>query len=113
MGQRNPDRVPFREWRYKYETVAEIRRAGWAVISRCTVCSLDQWVDLAEIERVSGPATSLWNRRKRCRRLFCKGVAILWARPPWDSGFTVLEAPWPEGKPSPSSPAGSRAGSSS
>jgi hypothetical protein len=69
MGHRNSDRVPIAYRRARCETVAQMRRDRWDIISRCEACGLIMRVDLTLIIRVRGPAVSLWNRKARCRRL--------------------------------------------
>ena len=99
MGTRNPDRIPLREFRLKYETVADMIAGNWLVISWCTTCELSLVVDLQLIRRVSGPKASMWNRAGRCRKLGCHGVTILKAKPPFHGFFSALQAEWPEGAP--------------
>lgn len=107
MGARKPENIPLREFRAEHETVGQIARAGWAVISCCSKCRVQLTVDLKLIIRVSGPNASLWNRAKRCKVVGCDGVTVLHAKPPFHSFFTPLMAEWPEGVP----PRTARAGS--
>jgi hypothetical protein len=107
MGHRNPDRVPISIRRQKCETVAEMARDRWEVISHCRHCGLIMTVNLRLVARVSGPKTSLWNRTSRCRRLGCTGVVDFQAKAPGMDSFDVLAAPWPEGRP-PSTESGER-----
>lgn len=82
MGARNPDRIPIAQrWR-QGRTVADMAAGGWDVISRCEACALAMQVDLKLVARVSGPDTSLWNRRARCRRLLCGGFVEFLGRAP-------------------------------
>ena len=74
MGLRNYDRWSPEEWRRTAETVAQMHKARWDVLSYCRACHLTMRVDLALVERVSGPHTVLWNRKARCRRIGCDGV---------------------------------------
>jgi hypothetical protein len=92
MGSRNRDRIPLVYRRSKCETVTDMRRAGWDVLSRCDACGLVMRVDLALIETVSGPATSLWNYRARCRRVGCTGRVDFLARAPGMGWHEVLRA---------------------
>ena len=73
MGAKNLDRIPASAWRVKYPTVAELARDGIDVISSCSSCGLNMAVDLILVARVSGPSTSLWNRKAPCRRIGCSG----------------------------------------
>jgi len=66
--------------------------ARWDVISNCEKCGLMMRVDLAMIARVSGPATSLWNRKARCRRIGCLGFVVFQARAPGMSCHEALSA---------------------
>lgn len=75
--------------RQKCETVEAMARDGWDVISRCETCGLIMRADLALIARISGPRTSLWNRKARCRRLGCTGWVKFQGRAP---GMTMHEA---------------------
>jgi len=99
MGRRNPDRIPMREWRSNAETVADMQRKGWDVISSCQKCGLAMATDLVVIARLSGPATSLWNRSSPCRRIGCTGAVVFLAKIPGRSMHEALSAPWPEHKP--------------
>jgi hypothetical protein len=99
MGTRNPDRVPLAYRRARCETVADMIDQGWDVISRCRKCELLMAVDLQTIARLRGPATSLWCRKARCRRIGCGGVVEFQAKAPGMAWHEELEAPWPNGKP--------------
>jgi hypothetical protein len=99
MGSRNPDRIPIRMWRSKVETVADMQRERWEVITSCQKCGLAMVADLALIARETGPATSLWNRSGACRRIGCTGVAVFMAKAPGKGFHEALSAPWQEGKP--------------
>ncbi len=93
MGHRNSDRVPIAYRRARCETVAQMRRDRWDVISKCEACGLIMRVDLALIIRVRGPAVSLWNRKARCRRLGCGGWVAFQARAPGMDLHDALTAP--------------------
>ena len=54
MGHRNPDRVPIAYRRARCETVAQMRRDHWDVISKCGTCGLIMRVDLALRTVVNG-----------------------------------------------------------
>jgi hypothetical protein len=95
MGARNPDRIPIDEWRSGFETVAQMQKGGWKVISKCRTCGLTMAVDLDLIAWRSGANTSLWNRTARCRRLRCEGVVEFQAHIPRVPGYQALSAPWP------------------
>jgi hypothetical protein len=99
MGSRNLDRVPIREWRRKVETVADMLRERWDVVSKCQACGLMMQTNLRLVARVSGPETSLWNRKEPCRRLGCAGHVEFLARVPGRRDYQPLAAPWPDGKP--------------
>jgi hypothetical protein len=87
------------------ETVADFARDHVEVITDCPKCGLQMVVGLAMVARVSGPETSLWNRKPRCRKLGCGGRATLKAKLPGKGYYEALEAPWPADKPAaPSSP---------
>jgi hypothetical protein len=73
MGAKNLNRIPVDAWRLKYPTVAELARDHVEVISSCRQCGLNMPVDLGLVAKVSGPATSLWNRTARCKRIGCSG----------------------------------------
>jgi hypothetical protein len=95
MGHRNPDRVPIAYRRARCETVAQMRRDHWDVISKCEKCGLSMRVDLALIIQVRGRAVSLWNRKARCRRLGCGGWVEFQARAPGMAYHEALAAPPP------------------
>jgi hypothetical protein len=99
MGHRNPDRIPLSWRRTRCETVAEMAAARWDVLSKCRVCGLQMRVQLRVIATVSGPNTSLWNRRAPCRRLLCSGQVEFWAKAPGMASHEPLTAEWPDGKP--------------
>lgn len=82
MGAKNPDRIPVAARFGKCRTVADMLSQRWDVISKCQTCDLTMQADLALIARISGPATMLWNRKARCRRLHCAGVVEFMARAP-------------------------------
>ncbi len=82
MGSRNAANIPIAYHRARCETVEQMQRDGWDVISKCAVCGLVMRVDLALIIRVSGPKISLWNRKARCRRFACTGWVDFQARLP-------------------------------
>jgi hypothetical protein len=86
-------------WRSKVETVADMLRERWDVITSCQKCGLAMVADLALIARESGPTTSLWNRSSPCRRIGCTGSVVFMARAPGKTYHEPLSAPWPEGKP--------------
>ena len=62
-------------------------------------CGLRMRVQLRVIVMVSGPNTSLWNRRAPCRRLLCPGRVEFWAKASGMARHESLTAEWPEGKP--------------
>jgi len=68
MPPRNPDRVPISYRRSRCETVGDMLREGWEVISKCRTCGLMMPLDLALVAKVKGAKTSLWNRTQRCKR---------------------------------------------
>lgn len=74
-------------------------KARWDVISKCPACGLTMQVQLRVIAVVSGPTTSLWNRRAHCRRLLCRGQVEFWAKAPGMASHETLTADWPDGKP--------------
>ena len=105
MGAKNLDRIPAAAWRQRIETVADFIRDHIEVITDCPRCGLQMVVNLPMVARVSGPETSLWNRKPRCRKLGCGGRATLKAKLPGKGYYEALEAPWPSDKPAaPSSP---------
>lgn len=89
MGHRNPDRVPLSYRRERCETVGQMQRDGWEVVSCCQVCGLVMRVDLAALIKLRGPNLSLWNRKARCRRVGCLGHVAFQGRAP---GMTFHEA---------------------
>jgi hypothetical protein len=93
MGTRNPDRVPIRYFRARCESVADMRREGWDVVSKCEKCGLMMGVDLALIIKVNGPNVSLWNRRAICRRMGCRGSVEFMAKAPGMVVHQPLAAP--------------------
>ncbi len=97
MGHRNPDRVPLAMRRARCESVADMIRERWEVISKCQACGLVMQVDLALIARVRGGETSPWNRRQRCRRLGCNGHVEFMAKAPGMTIHEPLAAEWPDG----------------
>ena len=99
MGSQSPEDVPMSIRRRKVESVADMLREHWEVISVCRKCALTMAVDLRVIARLKGPATSLWNRHGRCRRIGCVGVVDFQAKVPGVPFHRELSAPWPEGKP--------------
>jgi hypothetical protein len=98
MGAKNRDRIPIASWRMTVETVADMERLHWDVISKCGACGLLMRVDLALIISTAAPTTSLWNRHARCKRIGCQGMVEFQARPPGASFYETLSAPWPEGR---------------
>ena len=60
--------MPIAYRRSRCETVADMLRERWDVISKCQACGLIMRTDLALVIRVSGAGVSLWNRKARCRR---------------------------------------------
>jgi hypothetical protein len=98
MGSKNLDRISTVEWRAKCETVADLARDRIEVISVCGKCDLRMTVDLRLIARVSGPATSLWNRKAPCKRIGCSGVVVFRAKFWGRNTYTELSAPWPAGR---------------
>ena len=54
-------------------------------------------VNLALVERVSGPQAVLWNRQARCRRIGCDGVVEFRGKNPKITTYIRLRAGWPEG----------------
>lgn len=98
MGARNPDRFGPDDWRIKAETVAKMIEQGWDVMSKCPMCSLMMRVDLKLVARVSGPETSLWNKRLPCKRIGCTGLVWFMAKPPRYPTFFQMDAAWPPGR---------------
>lgn len=94
MGRRNFDRWPPEAWRRSAEGVGRMRAAGWTVLAYCPSCQLTITVDLALIERLKGPAFSLWNRRAACRRLGCAGRVEFQGKPPEVLQPFALRAGW-------------------
>ena len=92
MGHRNPDRIPLAYRRQRCETVEQMLRDNWDVISVCEKCGLIMQADLALIVRVKGPSVSLWNRKARCRRLGCQGWVEFQAKAPGMSFHEPLRA---------------------
>lgn len=86
MGRKNPDRVSIQDMYRSGKTVVHMIQQRWEVISIFQECRLQMLVRLDWIARISGPDTSLWNRRAKCRRLLCKGVTTFHAKAP---GMTV------------------------
>jgi hypothetical protein len=99
MGHRNPDRVPLSYRRSRCETVADMLRERWDVISRCRACGLTMGVNLKHIARLSGSNVSLWNRTERCRRLGCTGLVDFLAKAPGMRSHDLLAAEWPDETP--------------
>lgn len=93
MGQRNLDRIPLAERRREGETVGQMLERRWDVVSKCRVCGLAMQVDLNVVALVSGPATSLWNRTPKCRRLLCSGFVDFYAKAPGMPSHAPLRAP--------------------
>lgn len=90
MGHRNPDRVPITARFSRGRTVADMARERWDVVSQCDYCGLMMKADLRLIAYVSGPNTVLWNRKAKCRLLFCRGVVTFLAQAPGMDGHQVL-----------------------
>lgn len=82
MGQTNPDRVPLLARRRRCETVADMIRERWDVISVCDRCGLMMTVSLKVIAAVRGRDLSLWNQHARCRRIGCSGWVDFRAKAP-------------------------------
>jgi|SRR5580693_8103883 hypothetical protein len=95
MDSRNPDRLPISIRRQRCESVAQMQRDRWEVISCCEKCGLNMVVDLALVARVSGPDTSLWNRKARCRQIGCAGWVEFKAKAPGMNMYEPLSAPDP------------------
>jgi hypothetical protein len=98
MGRRHPDRWPAEAWRKSAPTVGTMRAAGWDVISYCRACKLTMRVDLALVERVSGPDTVLWNRQSPCKRIGCDGQVEFQGKPPELFKHIRLFAEWADGR---------------
>lgn len=81
MGRRNLDRYTETDWREASATVTLIIRNGWPVYAECEVCNVRLWVDLALIAERAGPATNLWGRRGKCKRVGCVGKTVFYIRP--------------------------------
>jgi hypothetical protein len=96
MGFRNYDRWSAVEWRRTAETVEQMRRAGWDVVSYCRTCHLTMTVDLDVIATLRGPQTVLWNRQARCRRIGCGGTVEFRGKNPKITRYLRLIAQWPE-----------------
>ena len=96
MGTKSPARIPLAMRRRGCETVEQMQRAGWDVVSHCTRCGLVMRVNLRAVMKVAGPRLSLWNRKARCRRLGCLGFVEFQARAPGMEMHEALSAPWPE-----------------
>lgn len=101
MGAKNPDRIPIAARFGKCRTVADMAAQGWDVISLCRHCGLAMQVDLALIAQVAGPATLLWNRTARCRRLLCPGFVDFKARAPGMAWHETLQVDAREPDPVP------------
>lgn len=91
----NPDRWPPEQWRACAPSVAKMRAGGWDVRSYCRTCHLMMQVDLALVERVSGPGVVLWNRQGKCRRIGCAGIVEFQGKPPDLHSHIRLFASWP------------------
>ena len=96
MGTVSPDRIPMAMRRKGCETVEQMHRAGWDVISYCDKCALIMTVNLVMIIRLRGPNVSLWNRKARCRRFACVGFVEFRGRAPGMTTHMPLSAPWPD-----------------
>lgn len=96
MGFRNYDRWSPEEWRRTAETVAQMRTTGWDALSFCRTCDMTMQVDLALVERVSGPRAVLWNRQARCRRIGCGSVVEFRGKNPKSATYIRLRARWPD-----------------
>ena len=96
MSRRNYERWPAVEWRRSAETVAQMRRGGWEVISYCRACHLMMRADLALIELQRGPNVVLWNRQTECRRIGCAGIVEFQGKPPQLDRHIRLFAEWPQ-----------------
>lgn len=99
MGARNLDRVLIIKMRAAVPTVGHMLDRGWTVVSKCARCELQLIVDLAAVARYMGPTTSLWCKKRHCRKLGCNGWATYWAKMPRKSYFEELNAPWPAPDP--------------
>jgi hypothetical protein len=53
-------------------------------------------VDLALVERVSGPGVVLWNRQVKCRRIGCTGLVEFQGKPPELYQHLPLRSEWPQ-----------------
>jgi hypothetical protein len=82
MGRKNIDRIPITDRFGEGQTVAHMAVAGWEVLSKCRTCGLMMVVDLKVVAKVSGPSTSLWNRKSHCRRIGCNGFVHFQAKAP-------------------------------
>ena len=92
MGHRNPDRVPISHRRARCETVGDMLREGWDIISKCRTCGLMMAVDLRLVAKVKGAKTGLWNRTQRCKRIGCTGVVDFMAKAPGMAFHETLSA---------------------
>ena len=59
MSDRKPERREPSWWRKYWETVAQMRAAGWDLHSECLTCQLRIRLDLELVVRVHGPHVSL------------------------------------------------------
>jgi hypothetical protein len=96
MGTKSRARIPLAMRRKGCESVEQMRREGWDVLSRCDACTLIMRVNLSTIIKVNGPAFSLWNRKARCRRIGCVGFVEFQARAPGMECHEPLTALWPD-----------------
>jgi hypothetical protein len=92
LGAKNLDRIPASEWRRRFDTVDDFARGKIEVISSCQKCALQMAVNLGLVARISGPRTSLWNRKERCRRIGCAGFVEFQAKFPGKNYYETLSA---------------------
>jgi hypothetical protein len=93
MSYKKPEKRSASDWRQFFETVARMRRHGWAVHTRCEVCDVTLSVSLPVIIAVHGEKFSLWNRRPPCTVEGCTGRRYYEARPPGVWQWVRLSAP--------------------
>lgn len=91
MGKRNIDRYSIQERYHQGRTVGDMLGNRWEVMSKCYACQLEMVTSLPMIIKLRGPNVRLWNRKERCRRLFCNGVVHFWGKAPGMVCYAPLE----------------------
>lgn len=86
----NPDEAPEPITRAAADTIGQMMAREWRVLSHCSRCRLQMFVDLPTLAQLRGPDFSLWNRHPVCRSIGCFGRVTFEAQPKQPASFQRL-----------------------